>query len=1125
MSDFVHLHLHTEYSLLDGVISIDKLLDKCISYGMTACGITDHGALFGVIEFYKKAKERGIKPIIGAELYIAKTSRKDKELPKGFDPYNHITLIAKNEKGYKNLIKLSSIGYLEGFYYKPRIDRDVLKEYSEGLFFMTGCLKAEIPSLILENKLEEAENLLKIYMDIFGKDNVIIELMDLGMEENIKVNKVLLEFAKKYDLIYVATNDVHYLEKNESDFHEAILALQTGKTFKDPDRFKFRTNEVYFKSKEEMEKLFSYDRSAILNTRRVADMIELELKVDHGLYLPKIEIPHEFDNEFEYLKYLSFKGLREKFGENAAKKYVDRLEKELEVIKNLNFSGYFLIIKDIVDFAKREGIPVGPGRGSAVGSLVLYSLGVTKINPLKYDLLFERFLNPERVSPPDVDIDFGDERRDEIIEYIKRKYGEENVSQIITFGRMKARQAVRDMGRVLGFDYGFVDKLARECIFPTLEDTYKENPVFRKMVEENEDYKRIFEYAKKAEGLARHASVHAAGVVISPYKITEFVPLYKDPKGTVCSQYEMNSLESVGLLKIDVLGLRTLTVIDDTVKMLKDRGIEINLDNIPLDDKETYRLLSKGKTQGVFQLESRGMRELLRRLKPDNFNDLIAILSLYRPGPIGAGATEEYVRRKKGLSPVSYPHPKMENILKETFGLIVYQEQVMRIAHELAGFTLGKADILRKAMGKKKEELMGVEIMEEFVKGMIEKGIPEETARNIVDKIYSFAKYAFNKSHSTGYALLSYITAYLKAHYKTEFYCATLNSEINKIEKLAFFIQAAKRDGIEILPVCILKSDIYFKVEGKNKIRYGLLAVKNVGKAACEHILKIRNQKPFISFDDFVRRVSSKKVTKKTIEALIKAGAFDIFDTDREKLYSLLEKKTKLLEGPSLFGSQKEETIEAEKDPLRIMEWEKEVLNIYLKNHPLEPYEEYVNVLATHSSMDLQEIDEAEMKNVRVCGILTKLETKFNNDKKGYYILHLEDFEGGFQVIVFEELKKKIEKFLEKLVPLYIEGEITSGSGRILAHDIMPIRKAIKEKLKGILIRIYLDEIDNKKINELKEVINNYKGNFDLYFSVEDGKKRRIYKSMVFKVSFNEEFFEKINDILGENRIESLIDN
>ncbi len=1122
MSDFIHLHLHTEYSLLDGIIPIDKLLDKCQEYNMHACAITDHGALFGVIEFYKKAKERGIKPIIGAELYIAK-SRKERVVSPGYDPYNHITLIAKNLKGYKNLIKLSSIGYLEGFYYKPRIDRDVLKNYSEGLLFLTGCIKGELPQLILLGKKDEAEDLLKIYMEIFGRENCIVELMDLNMEENIVVNKVLYELAKKYDILYVATNDVHYLEKEDYEFHEAILALQTGKTLKDKDRFRFKTREVYFKSEREMKEIFSYDERAVLNTRKVEEMVDIDLKLNETFYLPKIEIPYEFDNNFEYLKFLSYKGLEEIFKGDIKKKYIERLEKELSIIKKLNFEGYFLIIKDIVDFAKKEGIPVGPGRGSAVSSLVLYSLGVTRIDPLKYDLLFERFLNPERISPPDVDIDFGDERRDEVLSYIRKKYGESNVSQIITFGRMKARQAIRDMGRVLGYEYSFVDRLARECI-GTLDESYSENLEFKKLVEENENYSKIYKYAKKAEGLARHASVHAAGAIVAPSEITDYVPLYMDSKGTICSQYEMNSLEAVGLLKIDILGLRTLTVIEDTIRLLKNEGIEIDPYNLPLDNRKTFEILSKGKTQGVFQLESRGMRELLKRLKPDEFKDLVAILSLYRPGPIGAGATEEYVRRKKGLVPVNYPHEKLEKILKETFGLIVYQEQVMLIAHELAGFSFAKADILRKAMGKKKEELMSEGIMREFVKGMVEKGIPEDMAREMVLKIHSFAKYAFNKSHSTGYALLSYITAYLKANFKTEFYVSVLNSEINKIEKVSYFIQTAKRDGIDILPVCILNSDKFFKVEGENKIRYGLLGVKNVGINACDHIIELRLKKPFASFEDFVRRASSKKVTKKVIEALIKAGAFDIFDPDREKLMSIFENKLLEKSTPTLFFD-KEKELTVEKDSSRVMEWEKEVLNMYFKNHPLEPYSEFTEILSTHSSIDLQEQEERELRNVRICGVLNKVESKINNDgKRNYYILHLEDFEGSFQVVIFEELKNKIEKYLDKLAPFYVEGDVMQGSSKIFAREIMPLKDAISKKLKGILIKLNLKELDEEKIKRLKGIVNKFKGKFDLYLSLDTGDKRRVYKSMVFKVSFNEEFFDEITELFGENRIESLVE-
>ncbi|MEN3044082.1 MAG: DNA polymerase III subunit alpha [Candidatus Hydrothermales bacterium] len=1121
MSNFVHLHVHTEYSLLDGISPIDRLLDKCLENNMFACAITDHGALFGVIEFYKKAKERNIKPIIGAELYIAR-SRKEKVASIGYDPYNHVTLLVRDYRGYKNLMKLSSLGYLEGFYYKPRIDRELLKTYSEGLIFMTGCIKGEIPHLILQDRKDEAEKLLKTYLDIFGRENCVIELMDLNLEENIIVNEFLYSLAKKYDLLYVATNDVHYVEKDEHNFHEAILALQTGKTLKEEDRFKFKTKEVYFKTEKEMREIFSYDEKALLNTVRIAETIDLELKLDKGFYLPKIQIPHDFDDTFEYLKYLSYKGLNEKFKGEVKKKYIDRLERELEIIKKLNFGGYFLIIKDIVDFAKSKGIPVGPGRGSAVSSLVLYSLGVTNIDPIKYDLLFERFLNPERISPPDVDIDFGDEKRDEVISYIKRKYGEQNVSQIITFGRMKARQSIRDMGRVLGYDYSYVDRLARECTESTLSETYSENPVFKKLIDENEDYRKIFEYAKKAEGLARHASVHAAGVVVAPSEITDYVPLYSDSKGTVCSQYEMNSLESVGLLKIDILGLKTLTVIEETLKMLSEKNIIIDPYNLPLDDKKTFEILSKGKTQGVFQLESRGMRELLKRLKPDDFKDLIAILSLYRPGPLGAGTTEEYVKRKKGLVPISYPHDKLEKILKETFGLVVYQEQVMLIAHELAGFSFAKADILRKAMGKKKEELMSESIMKEFVDGMVERGIQEEMARDMAYKIYSFARYAFNKSHSTGYALLSYITAYLKANFKTEFYTALLNGEINKIEKLSYFVQLAKKDGVEILPVCILKSDKLFKVEDENKIRYGLLGIKNVGIQACEHIIQLRNQRAFLSFDDFVKRASSKKVTRKVIEALIKAGAFDVFEPDREKLMNLFENRFQTKEAPSLFKFAKSDNLK-ERDPIKVMEWEREVLNLYFKNHPLDPYLDFVQVLSTHTSMDLLE-EDVEFKNVRMCGALNKIETKVSSDRKNYYILHFEDFEGSFEVILFEDLKSKVEKFIKKLEPFYLEGEVLQGSSRVIVKEILPIKEAILRKLKGIVVKLNHSDLNEDKIKKLKETINKYRGKFDLYFSLNLGDKKRLYKSLLYKVPFNEDFFNEINELFGEKSVESLVE-
>jgi len=1115
---FVHLHVHSEYSLLDGVPKINEIVDKAKEYGMPACALTDHGALFGIIEFYKYALEKGIKPIIGIEMYISKGSRFEKSGGIGGSNY-HILLLAQNYKGYKNLLKLSTLSYLEGFYYKPRIDMEVLRKYSEGLIILTGCLKSHIPSLIISGKKEEAEKVLREYIEIFGKENVYLELMDVDLKENIEVNNTLLEFSKKYDLKCVATNDVHFLNKDDYELHEILLAVQTNKTLKDKERFKFETREVYFKRKEEMEERFSHLPEAIKNTLEVAEKCNVVLELGKKLHLPSFEIPQNFSSSYEYLKYLAENGLQKKFSKEVPLKYKERLNYELGIIKKLSFEGYFLIIKDIVDFAKSKGIKVGPGRGSSVSSLVLYSLDVTNIDPIKYGLYFERFLNPERVSPPDVDIDFEDKRRDEVIEYVREKYGENSVSQIITFGRMNARQALKDVARVMGLSFQEADEISKLVNFPSLEETYDENPLFRNLIESKDIYKKIFEYAKKIEGHARHASVHASGIVIAPTDLTEFVPLYKEPDGVVSTQYDMESLEMIGLIKMDFLGLKTLSIICQVEEMLKKENPDFSIEKIPLNDKKTFALLQKGETIGVFQLESVGMREILKKMKPEKFEDLIAVLSLYRPGPLGSINVNEFIARRHGQVPVTYPHPLLENVLKETYGLILYQEQVMKIASEIAGFSMGKADILRRAMGKKEIEKM-LDQEKDFVEGAKKKGVPPEVAKDIFETIKPFAGYGFNKAHSASYALISYQTAYLKAHYPLFFMCANLSNEMKNSDKLSKFVNEAKRMGIEILPPDINESEDEFKIIGENKILFGLGGIKNVGEAAIRAILEARKKGNFKSFDDFLFRVSSKSCNKKVIEALIYSGAFDKLSPDRKKLLSKIEEgdiktSVSLFDSPPFLEKSEEISINEKLD------MEKKAFGFYFSESPISPYIHFFKFLNIINSSELSDIEE--MQEVSLCGFPKGLKILKNKEGKEYIQIEFEDLLGSFKVIVTSELAEKLKNNFSKNKVYYIRGTYSPSNSLktkiIRVNEIIDMEKLVKNKFKKLLIRVNTNEIKNEDIKRLKEVLLKYRGDKEVWFEIEEEGKNYIYRAKNFYVNFEHKLFEELKEILGEEKI------
>jgi len=866
--NFVHLHLHSEYSLLDGACRIDDLVDELERLEMPACAITDHGNMYGIIKFYKKAKAKGIKPIIGCEIYVSPGDMTEKN-PQ--EENHHLVLLAMDNTGYKNLTRIVSIAYLNGFYYKPRADKSLLEKYNEGIIALSSCIQGEISKLILKGDINGAKSVIDWYRNVF-KDRFYLELQDHGMEEEARVNEVMKRLAGEMNVPLVVTNDVHYLRKEDALYHDILLGVQTNKKIDDPDKMRFPTNEFYFKTREEIEGLFRDVPEAIENTLEIADRCNLELTF--GKYhIPDYPIP-EGETVVSYFRKLVEEGFRKRYGDNPSKEARERLEKELSVIEMMGFPGYFLIVWDVVHFAKTHNIMVGPGRGSAAGSMVSYCLGITDVEPLGMGLLFERFLNPERISMPDIDIDFADEKRQEIIRYVTEKYGSDKVCQIITFGTMAARAAVRDVGRVLNIPYSDVDRLAKLIPFgSSISEALESSAELREIYEHEEWARNILNFAKMLEGMPRHASTHAAGVVISKFPLMDLVPLQRGPEGDVMTQFEMGDLEELGLLKMDFLGLRTLTLLENTIKIIKDTtGEDIQLNKIPMDDRETYKLLQEGETVGVFQLESSGMRNLLRDMKPESFEDISSVLALYRPGPLGSGMVSDFVRRKRGEEPIEYPHPILEPILRDTYGVIVYQEQVMQIANVMAGFTLGEADLLRRAMGKKLPEVLAQQ-RSRFLTGALERGISEEVANRVFDLMEYFAGYGFNKSHTVAYGLLAYQSAYLKAHYPLAYMTALLMSVEGNTAKIARYVQEARRMGIRILPPDINESNVHFTPVG-NSIRFGLAAIKNVGEGAVEAILEVRQKGgKFRSLEDFLNRIDTKRINKKVIESLIKAGA------------------------------------------------------------------------------------------------------------------------------------------------------------------------------------------------------------------------------------------------------------
>jgi DNA polymerase-3 subunit alpha len=1110
--NFIHLHNHTEYSLLDGAMRIDRLTDRAAKYEMSALAITDHGNLFGAIEFYKSCHKAGIKPIIGIETYVAPKSRRDQSRDVRVPESSfHLTLLCENESGYKNLIRLSSAAYLEGFYYKPRIDKELLSQHSKGLIGLSGCFKGEVPYRIAMGDLHGARRALAEYIDIFGSENFNLELMRLGLRTEAKVNDELIRLAHEFDVPIVATNDCHYLDRDDHKAHDVLLCIGTKKTLTDRERLKFESHQVYFRSPKEMARIFEDLPEAISNTTLIAERCNLMIDTSgKDVKLPSFPRPANFETDFDYLKFLTREGMSKRFSRTTPG-MEDRLNYELNIIKKMGLSGYFLIVREIVEFARQQMIPVGPGRGSAVGSLVLYSLGITDIDPLEYNLIFERFLNPERVSLPDVDADFGDTRRDEIINFIKQRYGEKNVTQVITFGTMQARAVVRDVGRVLGIPYNEIDRLAKMIPFhSSIDDAVASIKELDNIIQSKDEYKELFDVARKLEGLARHPATHAAGVVITPKELVEYVPLFKSPeRGEISTQYAKNSLEDIGVIKMDILGLRTLTVIDSTLKMIGRQ-----LGDIPIDDKESFDMLKRAETVGVFQLESQGMKDILRNFQPERFEDIIAVIALYRPGPMANVNLQKMIENKKDPTKIEYMHPWLEPILRETYGMIVYQEQVIQIASRIAGFSLAEADMLRRAMGKKIAELM-VENREKFITGAEKNAIKTDLADEIFKKLVPFAGYGFNKSHAAAYAALANQTAYLKCHYPLDFMIASMNSEISDTNRLWILIREARRMELEIYGPDINEGEFEFTKYG-NGIRYGLGALKNLGRPIVEIITTERKRGFFRSFFDFQARI--KGLNKKSMESLIKSGAFKAFESDVDKLLSIAQQKEVYIgTQTSLFGGDEDEQKpDTGKKPQEKVIYEKEAFGFYFSEHPLERFQDEFNALGLKPISQLNTVENGEV--IAIGGILNTKKIKRDKNGRNYAIVNLADLESAIDVFIFSDYFERYSSLLKVDSPLIIKGRISGEEDRksIRADEIISLKEAWKY-YKKVFLNLNNHDVDEKMMKELCDLINDNKGECEVWIKVNNDNEIKKFRSRSMKINPDSEVLNKLKLILGDH--------
>ncbi|WP_107727557.1 DNA polymerase III subunit alpha [Desmospora activa] len=1138
---FIHLHVHTEYSLLDGASRIQDLVDRAKASGFDALAITDHGAMYGVIPFYRACRKAGIKPIIGCEVYLTAGSREERPSRKEQRIY-HLLLLAETNQGYQNLMKLVSRAHLEGFHHKPRVDKEILREHAQGIIATSACLAGEISQAILEENTTKARHLAQEYREIFGSDRFFLELQDHGLPEQQKVNRQLIQLSQELKIPLVATNDLHYIDQDDYEMHDCLLCIGTNRRLEEEDRLRFPSQDFYLKTADEMKRLFAHVPEAVANTRRIADRCQVEIPLGQRL-LPRFPVPGNTDAA-SYLRERCLEGAKQRY-RNLSSEVMQRLDHELAVIGQMGFEDYFLIVWDFIRFARQQGIAVGPGRGSAAGSLVAYVLLITDVDPIRYGLLFERFLNPERINMPDIDIDFNYERRDEVIEYVTRKYGDQRVAQIITFGTMAPRAAVRDVGRVMGLPYGDVDQTAKRIPAGpgvTLEQVWKPGSDLDQWIREHPRVERMMETVRKVEGFPRHASTHAAGVVIAPGDLTDHVPLEQGADGISLTQYPMDALEAIGLLKADFLGLRNLTVIERTLDDIRQReGVKIDFQQMEMDDLATYHLLSKGETAGVFQMESAGMRKVLRELRPNTFEDVIAVLALYRPGPMEQ--IPRFIRAKHGQESIQYPHPDLEPILRDTYGIIVYQEQIMQIAARMAGFSLGQADLLRRAVSKKQRDLLDKQ-REAFVKGSLAQGYDEATGRAVYDLIVRFANYGFNRSHSAAYAVLAYQTAYLKANYPLYFLAALLTTVMGSHTKMAEYIEDGRRLGITVDLPDINSSERSFSVQD-GKIRVGLAAVKNVGTHAISSIVEERRkQGPFRDLFDFCRRVDLRVCNRRVIESLIQCGAMDGLKEHRAKQLAMLDEaieagggfqRRQSTDQLRLFADETEQVGTRfnydRVKPFQVrekLEMERELLGLYLSGHPLDEYSEAVKGHATHPLGKLKEVRDGE--RVAVCGVVADVKPITTKKGDAMAFATVEDYSSQAEVVVFPRVFSQYRSLLQIDRPLKVSGKVNQHEEgvKILADTVEDLERFARGEVQvktqsspqrarswAVYIKVDPERESTAVLDQLKRLLQKYKGTTPVRLFYENNRQLLELPVEKYGVRPSEELKQKVEDILG----------
>ncbi|HKA00954.1 MAG TPA: DNA polymerase III subunit alpha [Candidatus Solibacter sp.] len=1144
---FVHLHCHTDYSLLDGACDIKQLMSIVAEQKMPAVAMTDHGNLFGAVEFYNAAKDKGVHPVIGCEVYVSQQGHKTRSET---DRYNHLVLLCENQEGYRNLIKLVSTAYLDGFYYKPRIDVDLLQQHSKGLIGMSACLRGHIPETILSEKYDDARRMAHQYGDIFGRNNFFLEVQDHHLEQDKKLTPQLVRLSSETGFPLVATNDSHYLRKDDARAHEILMCIQTGKSFNDPNRMRWNTPDFYLKSRDEMMELFGELEDTLDRTWEIAQRCVVKLEKVKDPF-PRFDIPteHTTDTYFEYVARMGFEkrrvrleAMREKgILKHDLAEYAERLDREIKMIQNMKFSGYFLVVWDFIRYAKDHGVPVGPGRGSAAGSLVSYAMEITDIDPLQYGLLFERFLNPERVSFPDVDVDFCMNRRGEVIQYVTQKYGREQVAQIITFNTLGARAAIKDVGRVLEIPFADVDRLTKlvpGILNISLKDSIEKEPGFKEAAKKDQRVDDVLNVALRLEGLARNCSVHAAGVVISPEPLKDLVPLYKTNRDEIVTQFDMSGLEKLQLLKMDFLGLTTLTLIQDALRLISKRhSVDLVPEDLPLDDKKTYEVFCKGLTSGVFQFESSGMVDILRRYQPSRLEDLTALNALYRPGPIQGGMVDDFIERKWGRRAVAYDLPELKELLEETYGVIVYQEQVMQISNRVAGYSLGDADLLRRAMGKKKPEEMAKQ-RERFIKGALERNFPQKKVEKIFDLMEQFAGYGFNKSHSAAYAYLAFVTAYLKAHYPVDFMAALLTSETGNTAKVVKYINECREMNIRILPPDVNHSEWSFTPDG-DAIRFGLGAVKNLGQSAVEAIGKSREAEgKFKSIYEFCERVDLSAVNRRMIESLIKAGAMDELEGTRSQKFAAIDsamesgaraQRDRECGQVGLFGEP--EPGEHHAAPLpNVPDWtekdklagEKELLGFWVTGHPLDRYADKVSELATHDSSTLEGL--AKNAEVTLCGVLTGVTRKRNKEGKAWAAMTLEDRSGSIEALCFATAYERLaSQITDDDQAVMIRGLVLpeeNTAPKISVQDVVALDNARIDLPEVVSIRIWIRNGLTERANALEELFKRKPGQTSVRFRLEAPRDFTVLLDVPAKIRPDKEFRRALEEICGPDSME-----